>query len=284
MANALTAFTDPVNTLVEGLYGKATQFGDFVAKRYNEIKADPIGDMKRTLQNTVNEDDVRTHLFQRAFADPKHPLRVTDEEAAKHLSEVYGEAVMSFMPAGIVGYHGTTKAFKNFNPKKAAGADDNIAILNALGPHFTHKPEDVNNFLTSTFSGSEKWTENWANKFPHMEDVYPPKANIRKAQVDMKNPFDIGGESFIDDLMSAKSGRDLVSAGRMSPKEMKLADDLVAAKHSDPTIFANNVKSILQSHGYDGISYVGEYSDLMDTRAFVPFNVKSIVPAWGPAK
>lgn len=283
MANALAP--KPVNALVQGLYGAAQQGAGWVAGRYNALKTDPWGDIKNTAQKLVTEADARSRLFSEAFADPRHPLRITNEEAAQHLSDVYGSAAMSFAPAGIIGYHGTTKAFDKFKPKKAdVYADDNVAILNALGPHFTHSADDVNNFMTSAFGESEKWTTGWAKKFPHMDDVFPPKANIRKVQVEMKNPFDIGGESFINDLMAASSGRDLINMGRIAPENVKLADALVAAKHPDATTFAKNIRATLQKEGYDGIKYTGEYSDLMDVPAFVPFNTKSIESAWGPAK
>ncbi len=98
--NALAA--NPVNALVQGLYGKAKEAGDYIAQRYQAIKADPVGDIKKTLQGTIDRGATRDALHAKAFGNPKNPLEITDPEAFNELMDQAQSDVTSFAPAGML--------------------------------------------------------------------------------------------------------------------------------------------------------------------------------------
>jgi hypothetical protein len=91
-----------VNGLLNQIAGLPGQAYDYVTGRAKALYEDPIGDIKKTLQNTKDSAARRANLQKKAFGDKSDPMKITDEEAMSLLSQDVLDNIMSFAPAGIV--------------------------------------------------------------------------------------------------------------------------------------------------------------------------------------
>lgn len=87
--------------VMSALGGLLSQPVDYVKGRATSLLTDPIGDIQRTLQGTVERAKARDLLTQQAYGDPSNPLRVTDQAAADQLANEYLDMASTIMPAGI---------------------------------------------------------------------------------------------------------------------------------------------------------------------------------------
>jgi hypothetical protein len=90
-----------LQSLLGGLGGLLQAPVDYVKERATALATDPIGDMKRTLQGTIDRGNQRRQLQQLAYGDPQNPSRVTDQPAADQLAQDYMDMVSDFMPLGM---------------------------------------------------------------------------------------------------------------------------------------------------------------------------------------
>ena len=88
--------------VMSALGGLLSQPVDYVKGRATSLLTDPIGDIQRTLQGTVERAKARDLLTQQAYGDPSNPLRVTDQAAADQLANEYLDMASTIMPAGIL--------------------------------------------------------------------------------------------------------------------------------------------------------------------------------------
>lgn len=87
---------------MSALGGLLSQPVDYVKGRATSLLTDPIGDMKRTMQGTIDRAKQREQLQQVAYGDPQNPTRVTDQAAADQLAQDYLDMASTIMPAGIL--------------------------------------------------------------------------------------------------------------------------------------------------------------------------------------
>lgn len=73
-----------------------------IGSRVKEFAADPIGDIKNTLQKTAKKQEDFETLRQRAYANPKNPLEITDPAAHQEFMQVLLDNASNFAPAGIM--------------------------------------------------------------------------------------------------------------------------------------------------------------------------------------
>lgn len=266
----------PVNALMQRVKGIASQGYDYVSGRAKAIYTDPIGDVKATLRGTQRRLDEFGALQEKAFGNKSNPMRITDQEAMALLGEQTLSGPMGFAPAGIIGYHGTTKAFKQFDRTRGVVVDDGVdsfGVMNKLGPHFAEDPEAVNQFLDVVDSSTRGGLKNM---------------NIRRADVNMQKPFDVGSEDFFPALIEAKSFRQFTNsfddASPYMPHKEMIQEIINKNKKSKTSAeIAKNIREVLQTRGYNGVRYMGTQPDIAGYQAFVPFNIKSIEPSWGNA-
>ena len=88
--------------VMSALGGLLSQPVDYVKGRATSLLTDPIGDIQRTLQGTVERAKARDLLTQQAYGDPSNPLRVTDQAAADQLTNEYLDMASTIMPMGMV--------------------------------------------------------------------------------------------------------------------------------------------------------------------------------------
>jgi hypothetical protein len=74
----------------------------YVKERATALATDPIGDMKRTMQGTIDRAKQREQLQQIAYGDPQNPTRVTDQVAADQLAQDYLDMASTMMPVGMI--------------------------------------------------------------------------------------------------------------------------------------------------------------------------------------
>jgi hypothetical protein len=90
-----------LQSLLGGIGGLLEAPVSYVKERATALATDPIGDMKRTMQGTIDRAKQREQLQQVAYGDPQNPTRVTDQAAADQLANEYLDMASTFMPAGI---------------------------------------------------------------------------------------------------------------------------------------------------------------------------------------
>lgn len=128
--NALA--TNPVNALVQGIYDKAKEAGDYVAQRYQALKTDPLGDMQKTMQGTMARNAARDALNKKAFGNPKNPLEITDPEAYNELMDQALNAVTSFAPVGMLRLGGRKDLIASHGSKAVELLDENGKLVPEL--------------------------------------------------------------------------------------------------------------------------------------------------------
>jgi len=91
-----------LQSLLGGIGGLLEAPVNYVKERATALATDPIGDMKRTMQGTIDRAKQREQLQQIAYGDPQNPTRVTDQAAADQLANEYLDMASTIMPAGIL--------------------------------------------------------------------------------------------------------------------------------------------------------------------------------------
>ena len=109
--------------VMSALGGLLSQPVDYVKGRATSLLTDPIGDIQRTLQGTVERAKARDLLTQQAYGDPSNPLRVTDQAAADQLANEYLDMASTIMPMGMTVYHGSPYKFSAFDPTKIGSGE-----------------------------------------------------------------------------------------------------------------------------------------------------------------
>ena len=113
--------------VMSALGGLLSQPVDYVKGRATSLLTDPIGDIQRTLQGTVERAKARDLLTQQAYGDPSNPLRVTDQAAADQLANEYLDMASTIMPMGMTVYHGSPYKFSAFDPTKIGSGEGTAA-------------------------------------------------------------------------------------------------------------------------------------------------------------
>jgi alkylation response protein AidB-like acyl-CoA dehydrogenase len=90
-----------LQSLLGGIGGLLEAPVSYVKERATALATDPIGDMKRTMQGTIDRAKQREQLQQIAYGDPQNPTRVTDQAAADQLAQDYLDMASTIMPAGM---------------------------------------------------------------------------------------------------------------------------------------------------------------------------------------
>jgi hypothetical protein len=91
-----------LQSLLGGIGGLLEAPVNYVKERATALATDPIGDMKRTMQGTIDRAKQREQLQQVAYGDPQNPTRVTDQVAADQLAQDYLDMASTMMPAGML--------------------------------------------------------------------------------------------------------------------------------------------------------------------------------------
>ena len=113
--------------VMSALGGLLSQPVDYVKGRATSLLTDPIGDIQRTLQGTVERAKARDLLTQQAYGDPSNPLRVTNQAAADQLANEYLDMASTIMPMGMTVYHGSPYKFSAFDPTKIGSGEGTAA-------------------------------------------------------------------------------------------------------------------------------------------------------------
>jgi len=112
-----------LQSLLGGIGGLLEAPVNYVKERATALATDPIGDMKRTMQGTIDRAKQREQLQQIAYGDPQNPLRVTDQAAADQLANEYLDMASTIMPAGMTVFHGSPYKFNAFDPTKIGSGE-----------------------------------------------------------------------------------------------------------------------------------------------------------------
>ncbi|WP_445779377.1 hypothetical protein [Shewanella sp.] len=91
-----------LQSLLGGIGGLLEAPVSYVKERATALATDPIGDMKRTMQGTIDRAKQREQLQQIAYGDPQNPTRVTNQVAADQLAQDYLDMASTMMPVGMI--------------------------------------------------------------------------------------------------------------------------------------------------------------------------------------
>jgi len=112
-----------LQSLLGGIGGLLEAPVSYVKERATALATDPIGDMRRTIQGTMDRAKAREQLQQIAYGDPTNPLRVTDQAAADQLAQDYLDMASTIMPVGMTVFHGSPYKFSAFDPTKIGSGE-----------------------------------------------------------------------------------------------------------------------------------------------------------------
>lgn len=89
------------------------------AKRYlGGLLADPVGRMEQAAGQAQADLSKLGLLSEQAFSDPKNPMKLQDNAAARQLVDTYLNSVMNFAPVGMHVWHGSPHKFNKFDSSK----------------------------------------------------------------------------------------------------------------------------------------------------------------------
>lgn len=197
-----------------GLLGQPV---DYVKGRATSLLTDPIGDIQRTLQGTVERAKARDLLTQQAYGDPSNPLRVTDQAAADQLANEYLDMASTIMPMGMTVYHGSPYKFSAFDPTKIGSGEGAQAY--GYGHYVAESPDVAKqykadrSFVGKTLSGS-------------------PSDVVWDAQKIAKDAIDIHGENAIPHLEGVLR-MNSASKNKKQLAENKITEDALALLKSN---------------------------------------------------
>jgi hypothetical protein len=136
-----------LQSLLGGIGGLLEAPVNYVKERATALATDPIGDMKRTMQGTIDRAKQREQLQQIAYGDPQNPTRVTDQAAADQLAQDYLDMASTIMPAGMTVFHGSPYKFNAFAPK-AIGSGEGAQAY-GYGHYVAESPEIAKSYATN---------------------------------------------------------------------------------------------------------------------------------------
>ena len=128
-----------LQSLLGGIGGLLEAPVSYVKERATALATDPIGDMKRTMQGTIDRAKQREQLQRIAYGDPTNPLRVTDQAAADQLAQDYLDMASTIMPVGMTVFHGSPYKFSAFDPTKIGSGEGAQAY--GYGHYVAERPE-----------------------------------------------------------------------------------------------------------------------------------------------
>jgi hypothetical protein len=132
-----------LQSLLGGIGGLLEAPVSYVKERATALVTDPIGDMKRTIQGTMDRAKAREQLQQIAYGDPTNPLRVTDQAAADQLAQDYLDMASTIMPMGMVAPKSGLLGGNAFDMSKADASD----IFGAGAQKTTYKDPDSGGYI-----------------------------------------------------------------------------------------------------------------------------------------
>ena len=276
--------------VMASLGGLLSQPVDYVKGRATSLLTDPIGDMKRTMQGTIDRAKQREQLQQVAYGDPQNPTRVTDQAAADQLANEYLDMASTIMPAGMTVFHGSPYKFNAFDPTKigsgegaqAYGYGHYVAESKGLGQSYANKLTQVDGRSISDQLDSRVRYLNDLKAQADSGDVNALKniPVIQKSIDDLQNQGSLYKIDLPDDQIAKMLDWD-AEISKQTPEIQALAKqfglasddlggDLVAAMNAKKPAGAEQMRQA----GVPGIKYFDAQSrggQKADTRNFVVF-------------
>jgi predicted GNAT family acetyltransferase len=141
-----------LQSLLGGIGGLLEAPVSYVKERATALATDPIGDMKRTMQGTIDRAKQREQLQQIAYGDPQNPTRVTDQAAADQLAQDYLDMASTIMPAGMTVFHGSPYKFNAFDPTKIGSGEGAQAY--GYGHYVAESPDVAKSYAVDASSNN----------------------------------------------------------------------------------------------------------------------------------
>ena len=126
MAERLTPLTSRIDALKRQLFDALQNPVDYASMLGGRV---------------VESGQAAKALQSQAFADPRQPFKVTDENALRQLTDMMMAGPMGFAPAGITAYHGSPYLFKQFDPMKVGTGEG--AQVYGVGAGYTAEARPV---------------------------------------------------------------------------------------------------------------------------------------------
>jgi len=199
-----------LQSLLGGIGGLLEAPVSYVKERATALATDPIGDMKRTIQGTMDRAKAREQLQQIAYGDPTNPLRVTDQSAADQLAQDYLDMASTIMPAGMTVFHGSPYKFSAFDPTKIGSGEGAQAY--GYGHYVAENPS-----VAKEYQADRKYVGKALAGAPEKLDYGPDWI--------AKNALDVHG----DDAISHLEGVLKMNLGSKNKKQIESNEDVLKA-------------------------------------------------------
>jgi hypothetical protein len=104
--------------LLDGVLPYLYSRGDWAKRQVRGLLDDPMGSFEQTAGNIQDSHKAQMGLLGQAFADPKRPFNVTDQQALSQAAQNMLNGPLGFAPAGITAWHGSPHIFDKFDSSK----------------------------------------------------------------------------------------------------------------------------------------------------------------------
>jgi hypothetical protein len=199
-----------LQSLLGGIGGLLEAPVSYVKERATALATDPIGDMKRTMQGTIDRAKQREQLQQIAYGDPQNPTRVTDQAAADQLAQDYLDMASTIMPAGMTVFHGSPYKFSTFDHTKIGSGEGAQAY--GYGHYVAENPS-----VAKEYQADRKYVGKALAGAPEKLDYGPDWI--------AKNALDVHG----DDAISHLEGVLKMNLGSKNKRQIESNEDVFKA-------------------------------------------------------
>jgi len=104
--------------LLDGVLPWVYSQSDRLKRGVSGLLSDPVGTLEQTAGGLLDSHRAQQGLLSKAFADPKRPMRVTDQDAMMQAAMNMLNGPLGFAPAGITAWHGSPHKFDKFDSSK----------------------------------------------------------------------------------------------------------------------------------------------------------------------
>jgi hypothetical protein len=104
--------------LLDGVLPYLYSRSDALKRQIGGLLSDPMGTLAQTAGLLSDNANTQQGLMGQAFANPKRPFQVTDQDAMMQAAQAMLNGPLGIAPAGITVYHGSPHTFDRFDASK----------------------------------------------------------------------------------------------------------------------------------------------------------------------
>lgn len=184
------------------------------AKRYlGGLLSDPVGRMQQAGGQAVDDLSKLGLLSEQAFNDPRNPMKLQDNAAARQLTDTYMNSVLNFAPVGMHVWHGSPHKFDRFDSSKIGTGEGAQAYGHGL--YLAESPDVAKGYQQATskdrFITSDGYFD--PSQLEHLNVRAATRKGDLQGAIDVAKKYAAPDPDYPD--VAAKAARDLAILERL---------------------------------------------------------------------